>query len=84
MFEQICDVVDPGAERPRKRASLIGERGFDEFGKRWGYFQPGSFHTPICTPISVLQLQRSLASGAVWHREATMNSENQERAMSGE
>jgi hypothetical protein len=20
MFEQICDVVDPGAERPRKRA----------------------------------------------------------------
>jgi len=80
MFKQICDVVDPGAERPRKRASLIGERGFDEFGKRWGYFQPCSFHTPI----SVLQEQRSLASGAVWQREATMNSENQERAMSGE
>ena len=55
MFMQICDVVDRGAERPRKRASLIGERGSDGFGSIWGYFQPSLFHTPIRTPISMPQ-----------------------------
>ena len=38
MFMQICDVVDRGAERPRKRVSLIGERGFDGFGEVLGVF----------------------------------------------
>ena len=63
---------------------LIGDGDFDGFGRRWGYFQPCSFHTPICTPISLSQGQRSLANGAVCPRAAAMNSEKQERAMSGE
>ena len=47
MFMQICDVVDRGAERPRKRASLIGERGFDGFGRCWGVFSHAYFIPPF-------------------------------------
>jgi hypothetical protein len=64
--------------------SLKGEGSFDGFGRCWGYFRLCSFHTPICTPISLSQGQRSLANGAVCPRPAAMNSEKQERAMSGE
>jgi hypothetical protein len=64
--------------------SLKGEGSFDGFGRCWGYFRLCSFHTPICTPISLSQGQRSLANGAVCPRTAAMNSEKQERAMSGE
>ena len=84
MFMHICDVVDRGAERPRKRASLIGERGFDGFGRCWGYFQPCLFHTPIRTPISLPLGKRPSASGAICPPEAAMNSEESERAISGE
>jgi len=64
--------------------SLIGERGFDQFWRCWGYFRPCSIHTPICTPNLVSQGQRSLANGAVCPRAAAINLEKQERAMSGE
>jgi len=66
--------------RWRTSSAATGERDFDEFGRRWGYFRPCSFHTPI----SFSQGQRSLANGAVCPQAAAMNSEKQERAMSGE
>ena len=64
--------------------SLKGEGSFDGFGRCWGYFRPCSFRTPFCTPISLPLGQGSLVSGATSPREATMNSEQQERSMSEE
>ncbi len=54
---------------------LLGEGYSDWFELRWGYFRPRAFHTPICTPISLLKGRGSLTSGAMCPREAAMNSE---------
>ena len=50
----------------------------------WGYFQPRSLHTPMCTPISLPLGQRSLASGAACPQEATMNLEKRASTRSDE
>ena len=45
------------------KLSLVGEGNADGFWRHWGYFQPCSFHTPICTPNSLPLGQRPPASG---------------------
>jgi hypothetical protein len=63
---------------------LMGREMLRDSAGTGGIFSHAHFLPPICTPISVSQVQHSPASGAMRLREVTMNSEQQERAMNCE